>query len=216
MSDEPELQLNQQLSDNTGRVEKNVFITSLELPCIESKLQQLLGINPKIWNDLKNNGVLPRTGTNKDFLVKIFNHYRSKSDAAVLKEQTRQSKGDGKDGSTFDKLVMAEKLQRIRLDVAKEEEIHIRNSVARGTVLDKNLLYQLVAPFISNIANVLRAAVDTKPELQSEIDKCFHILHQTGKILMEQVDVDNERFVKHMLEREIDLDNLISEEYSEN
>jgi hypothetical protein len=213
MEDEiPQLEYNQPV-----REEKNNFILSLGEKCVESRLQQVLSVNPKTWMDLKNKGVIPHTGTNGEFLTKIFTHYFKQEglaairvQAAMEKEASRKSKFSNADTeSGLPRVIEAEKLQKIRLDKAREEEIHLRNLQTRSNLLDKTYMLELISPLIGNIANVLRSAADDNPKLQPSIDKCFISLFNTGTKLCEQADLDSERYVQEMLSRNIDLDELI-------
>jgi len=207
--------LNQEV--NMVKRERNPFVASLSEKCIENRLQEVLGVNPKTWNDLKNIGVLPKSGTNGEFLVRIFRYYKDKEGVAIAKVEASTkvatSKGkftDGDSAERFNKIMEAEKLQKIKLDRAREEEVHLKNLQTRSTLLDKSELLELISPLMGNIANILRSAVDDNPELSVVVDKCFISLHSTGLTLCKQADLDSERYVTEMLNREVDLDDLIS------
>ena len=83
----PESEENQQL---TPKIEKNIFVIALGEPAIESRMQQILGVNPKSWNELKNKGVLPQTGTYGQFLTRIFTHYKEQNDVKLGKLELAQ------------------------------------------------------------------------------------------------------------------------------
>ena len=197
-----------------GRPERNPFILALGEKCVERRLQEVLNLNPKTWNDLKNKGIIPRTGTNGEFLTKVFAHYYGREEvsaarvnAAIEGNRARYQSTD----SGLPKIVEAEKLQKIRLDKAREEEVHLKNLQTRSSLLNKQELLALVSPLIGNIANVLRSAADDTPELQPIIDKCFQSLFSTGMALCKQADEDSERYVREMLTRDINLDDLIAD-----
>jgi hypothetical protein len=197
--------------------ERNLFVLSMGEKCVESRIQEILSINPKTWNNLKNLGVIPRTGTNGEFLTKIFKYYREQEGVAAAKvelnKELQASKGKFRNAETdsgLPKIVEAEKLQKIRLDRAREEEVHLKNLQTRSTLLDKQEMLELLTPLFGNIANVLRNAADDNPLLQPTIDKCFNSLFSTGQTICKQADVDSEQYVKAMLSREIDLDELLA------
>lgn len=207
----PELQLRLEKKDTN-----NPFVSACNLPAIEYKIQQLLNINPKIWHELKDKGVLPINATYGECLQAVFNHYRSKSDAATIKAKVHAARSGNiispDTDSGLSRLLEAEKIQKIRLDKAKEQEIYLRNSITRNTVLDKNELYSLIAPLLGNIANVLRSAADETPELQETIDKCFSILFNAGEKIVEQANEDKLNYVQHMLDNPLDLEEILDSE----
>jgi hypothetical protein len=198
--------------------EKNTFVLAMSDLCTESRMQEILGVNPKSWNDLKNQGILPRSGTNGEFLVKIFRYYKDKEAVALARvvaanESAAERKSRYKTGDTesgLPRVVEGEKLQKIRLDRARETEVHLKNKVTRGLLIDKKYLLDLVSPLISNIANVLRAAADENPTIQPIIDKCFISLSNTGEALCKQADIDSEQYVQEMMSKQVDLDALIA------
>lgn len=207
----PELELRLQKKE-----EKNPFVSACNLPAVEYKIQQLLNINPKTWHDLKDKGIIPIDGTYGECLQAVFTHYRNKNDAATIKAQLHSAKNGLSGGelteSGLPRLLEAEKVQKIRLDKAKEQEIHLRNLSARGEMLDKDQLYALTAPLIGNIANILRNAADENPDLQEIVDKCFNSLFALGERLVEQANEDKLNYVQHMLDTPLDLDSIIDGE----
>ena len=201
-----------------GKIEKNQFILSLGEVAVETRLREVLGINPKTWNDLKDKGILPRNGTYGEFLVKVFSHYRSQNEVALEKVRLkadeiaskRNYRSSEQTESGLPKVVEAEKIQKIRLDRAKERQIHLQNLQARGSLLDKNELFSMISPLIGNIINVLRSAADDDPKMQPVIDKCFNSLHATSVELLRQVDFDSDRYVEEMMNQTVDLDDLLA------
>lgn len=207
----PELELRLQKKE-----EKNPFVSACNLPAVEYKIQQLLNVNPKTWHELKDKGILPINGTYGECLQAVFSHYRNKNDAATIKAQLHAAKNGLIEGelteSGLPRLLEAEKIQKIRLDKAKEQEIHIRNLNARNEMLDKNELYNLIAPLLGNIANILRNTADETPELQPTIDKCFDSLFSAGERLVEQAAEDKLNYVQYMLDNPLDLDSILNSE----
>lgn len=214
MSDADELSLDYQpLSE--GKVEKNPFILALAEVAVESRLQKALGVNPKSWNELKNRGILPITGTYGEFLSKVFEHYKNQNDVALervrLKAENSAPKRTLQDTeSGLPKVVEAEKIQKIRLDAARERQIHLQNLQTRGQLIDKAELFSIIEPLIGNIVNVLRSAADDDPQLQPVIDKCFSSLYETGQELLRQTDMDGSSYVDIMMAKPVDLDEIIA------
>lgn len=179
-----------------AKLQDDPLLTILELDCLPTRLQQLLGVNPKTWYDLIKQGVLPESGTYKEYLVPLFQHY-SKSRS--------NSKGEG-----YEKLLEAQIIQKIKLDQANEERLHINNLKERKEVLLKSELYELIQPIMGNIVNILRAAADEEPKLQPIIDKAFESIYKAGKILAEQVEADTNNYVDEMLSKEVNLEEILN------
>lgn len=205
---------NQQLT--VDKIERNKFILALGESAIESRLYKVLGVNPKSWNELKDQGILPRTGTYGEFLTKIFNHYRQQNEVALLKVKTKAeemaSKRNYKNSETesgLPRVVEAEKIQKIRLDSARERQIHLQNLQTRNELISKKELFDVIAPLIGTIVNVLRSASDDDPRVQPAIDKCFTSLYDVAKKLLAQADFDSDRYVEEMMNKPVDLDELI-------
>lgn len=193
-----------------GKEEKNNFLRVIKEPAVEYKLQQLFQINPKTWNDLKDKGILPRQANYEDILVHLFNHYKYKSDAHLRKVELTST--SSKNPDTIDntnKIFLAEKIQKIRLDKAREEEVHLKNLAVRNELINKEEEFNLVAPMLGNIANILRNAADENPDLQEVVDKCFINLYTVGERLVKQAELDKDNYVKYMLETPIDLDTIV-------
>ena len=195
-----------------GKEEKNPFMKVIKENAVEYRMQQLFNVNPKTWQEFKDKGILPRTGTYEVFLVKLFNHYRQKNEVALRKVELSAQKGTtrayGRNADTesgLPKVVEAEKVQKIRLDRAREQEVHLKNLATRNELINKQEQYELVAPLLGNIANILRNAADDSPALQETVDKCFVNLYTLGEKLTAQAQQDSDNYVRHMLETPVDL-----------
>lgn len=189
-------------------LDKRDFLSFIELPAIERNVQRLLDINPKIWNEFKEKGVIPERGTYKDFLVPIFDHYRNRKKMQDAKVQRRTISADKEEAMT--EIIMAEKVAKIRVDRAREEQIHIDTLTKRTALVDKSEVQILIQPFITNIINVLRSASDTNPDLQESVDKCFISLYELGQTLLTQVEEDKDNFVNARLHKPIDFMELVN------
>lgn len=205
-----------------GKQEKNAFILAIKEPAVESRMQKLFEINPKSWNDLKEKGILPFRGSYEQFLVALMNHYRLRNEVSLRKAEVNIERGItsrsrySETESGLPKVVEAEKIQKIRLDKAREQEVHLKNLATRGELIDKNEEFELVQPLVSNIANILRNAGDEVPEFQPIVDKCFASLYNLGQRLIAQSNVDKDNYVNHMLSTPIDLDKIVESAELEN
>jgi hypothetical protein len=211
---EPIIHTNQPLTE--GKVEKNPFILALGEIAVETRLREVLGLNPKTWNDLKDQGILPRTGTYGEFLTKVFNHYRSKNEAALAKVNARQeefaSKRSSRNNDTesgLPRVVEAEKIQKIRLDAARERQIHLQNLQVRNELISKVEVFEIISPLIGTIVNVLRSAADDDPKVQPTIDKCFASLYTVAQMLLRQAGIDGDSYVDEMMNKPVDIDELL-------
>ena len=198
--------------------DKTLFTYSLQDKCIDSRLKKLLGINDKSWNELKTKGIIPISGTYQEMLVPVFRHYKEKNEVAVervkqnsQKEESKRNYRNSETESGLPKIQEAAIIQKIKLDKAREEQVHIANIRERGSILDKARLFELISPIVSNIASVLRNAGENDPALQPTVDKCFVSLYNLGERLCSQADLDSERYVKSMLDKEVDLDDIVAE-----
>jgi hypothetical protein len=212
---EPIVQENQSVTSE--KVEKNAFTLALSEPAIESRVHKFLGINPNIWYTLKDKGILPQSGTYGEYVLKAFTHYREQNEIGLAKVALKQEELANKRNyrsseqteSGLPKVVEAEKIQKIRLDAARERQIHLQNLQARNELISKTELFSMISPLIGNIVNVLRSAADDDPRLQPVIDKCFVSLHLTAEKLLQQVDSDNTNYVEEMMNKPVDLDELL-------
>lgn len=199
------------------KVEKNPFVLALSEPATEHRIQKVLGVNPKTWNDLKDRGILPRTGTYGEFLTKIFAHYKEQHDIALrkveLKAEEAKSKRNTRNADTesgLPKVVEAEKIQKIRLDMARERQVHLQNLTARQELISKAELFSLIEPFVGNIVNVLRNAADTDPNLQSVVDQCFISLYEVGVEMLRQADHDGSNYIDILMNKPVDLEEILA------
>lgn len=214
---------NQQFTDELtleiapqGKQEKNPFMLAAGEKAVESKIQQMLGINPKVWQELKDKGAIPLSGSYKEFIVSVFNHYRQRNEVSLRKaeliaekESTKRNSSNAYSDEDMLRVAKAEKVQKIRLDKAREQEIHIKNLASRNDLVDKSELFELFQPLIGNIANILRSAADENPAMQETVDKCFHNLYNVGTKICEQAKIDKTNYVKYMLETPVDLDSIV-------
>jgi hypothetical protein len=178
-------------------------------------VEALLGLNPKTWQDLETKGVIPLEGTYAECIQAIFKHYQKSNEVKLLRAEARGESGFGSKPSFDTKsglspLQEAEIIKKIKLNMAREEQLHLSNSKDRGLLLDKQELLELLSPIIGNIASVLRNAADMEPAVQPVIDKCFENLFNAGKILAQHCEVDSERYVRERMKEEVDLEEILA------
>lgn len=175
-------------------------------------VEELLGLNPKTWSDLETKGVIPLEGTYKECIQAIFQHYQRNNEAKLLKAEKVQEGGrksfDTQSG--LSPLQEAEIIKKIKLSMAREEQLHLLNSKERGSMLDKQEALELLAPILGNISSVLRHAADTNPDLQEAVDKCFKSLFRAGSLMAKQCDVDSDRYVQERMKEEVDLEEILA------
>lgn len=175
-------------------------------------VEAIMGVNPNTWKDLETKGVIPpSTATYAECIQAIFKHYQKGNDVKLSRIAGRGGAIEGTETrSGLSPLQEAEIIKKIKLNMAREEQIHISNAKDRGLLLDKQEVLELLSPVIGNIASVLRNAADNEPLLQPVIDKCFESLFKAGKILAEHCDVDSERYVQERLKEEVNLEEILA------
>lgn len=189
--------------------EKHIFFTALKDKAVEYRLQQLLNINPKVWNDMKDAGVIPSSGTYEEFITLLFSHYRSKKESAVTKTKDSAKEMRSNDDE-YANLMKQEKISVVRLNRAKERSFHIANMEKRGKLVNKDEEFVMIELLIRSIATVLRTAADTDPALQKTVDECFKTLFRFGETLAEQVVEDKEQYIEVLMNRPLHLQSIIN------
>ena len=187
---------------------KNAFVLESTNVAVEHVLQKMLDINPKSWNDLKQKGVIPNKASYATLLNILFNYYRKNRDARD-RQLSRTSEGD--DDNTMAKLQQARIVQEIRLNKARELDVHVKIQQTKGTLLNKFETLQLVSPVMGGLVNILYAAALEKPEFQEIVDKVMFQIQALGRQLMQLADEDNEEYINIMCNTPLDLDKMLSE-----
>lgn len=192
------------------------YIPSPESQAVLSRIQDLCGINPKIWKDLTDAGIFKECSSYKDYFTTLVSHYRYNKEAKEIAAKAKLAEAENKPRfknselrDQLDQVTIAEKIQKIRLDKAKEQELWVKNQVSRGELVSKGELEQLMFPTFVTICNILRHAADETPELQQPIDKCLAELFSLGERLEENAIGDSKKYVEIMLATEVDYMELI-------
>lgn len=192
------------------------YIPSPDSQAVLSRIQELCGINPKIWKDLTDAGTFKECSSYQDYFTTLVSHYRYNKEAKDIAAKAKLAEAENKPRfknselrDQLDQVTIAEKIQKIRLDKAKEQELWVKNQVSRGELVAKGELEQLMFPTFVTICNILRHAADETPELQQSIDKCLNELYSLGERLEENSIGDSKKYVEVMLDTEVDYMELI-------
>jgi hypothetical protein len=188
----------------------NPVLREAQNPYRRKAVEAILGINPKTWQDLEAKGVIPLEGSYIDCIQAIFNYYRKNNDSKLLKAENYGNRPSFDTKSGLSPLQEAEIIKKIKLNMAREEQLHLSNNRDRGLVLDKNETLELLGPILGNIASVLRNAADSEPLLQPTVDKCFDSLYKAGRLLAEQCEMDSDLYVKERMKEEVDLEEILA------
>lgn len=192
------------------------YIPSPDSQAVLSRIQELCGINPKIWKDLTDAGTFKECTSYKEYFTTLVSHYRFSKEAKDIAAKAKLAEAENKPRfknselrDQLDQVTIAEKIQKIRLDKAKEQELWVKNQVSRGELVAKGELEQLMFPVFNTMVNILRHTADEHPELQISIDKCISELFSLGERLEENAIGDKQKFVEIMLDSDIDYMELI-------
>jgi len=105
-------------------------------------------------------------------------------------------------------LVAAKMKQDIRLGIAKEAQLWLRIAIERQEYLAVDEVFKLTEPFLQAIKNILVSLASDIPEVQASIDEGMETLYNLGLKLVENADIDGDKFVERMLEKELDLTDI--------
>lgn len=195
-----------------------IFIQSSDEQAVLSKIQKLCDINPKIWKDYTDKGIFKECYSYRDYLTTLTRYLRQGADAKEVAAKARLAEQESKprfhDEDTrkqLEQVTIAEKIQKIRLDKAREQELWTKNLVARKELVQKTELEQLMFPTFITIVNILRHEADVNPALQEAVDHCLEELFSLGERLEEQAIGDSQAYVDAMLNNNLNLEQLVGE-----
>lgn len=124
-----------------------IFIQSPEDQAVLSRIQQLCDINSKIWKDYTDKGIFKECVSYKDYFTTLTRYLRQGADAKQIAAAARMAEQEAKprfrDDDTrkqLDQVTIAEKVQKIRLDKAREQELWTKNLVARKNLYKRQNL----------------------------------------------------------------------------
>lgn len=195
-----------------------IFIQSPEDQAVLSKIQKLCDINPKIWKDYTDKGIFKECVSYQDYFTTLLKYLRQGADAKEVAAKARLAEQESKSRfreddvrKQLDQVTIAEKVQKIRLDKAREQELWTKNLVSRKELVQKSELEQLMFPTFVTIVNILRHEADKEPLLQEAVDRCIKELYSLGERLEEQAIGDSNKYVQTMLGSQIYLEEIINE-----
>lgn len=194
----------------------NDFETILDTQATLAHIQKLGNINPKSWKDMTDKGVFRECYSYGDYLARVITYYRESNEAKLLKEQNRATELEAKprfkssdERQRLEEITIAEKIQKIKLDKARETDVWIKNAANRGLLIDKSELEQLMFPSLTTMYNILQHTAIQTPELMPTIDKCLTVLFNIGEKLEKIALGDGQTYVDTMLNSDVNIRELI-------
>ena len=187
---------------------KNKFVNEAANVAVEHVLQKMLDINPKSWNDLKQKGVIPTKASYATLLNILFNYYRKSRD---LKERQFSRMSTDEEDNTLAKLQQARIVQEIKLNKARELDVHVKIQQTKGTLLNKFEIFNMISPVMGGLVNILYAAALEKPEFQPIVDKVMMQVQALGRQLIQLADEDSEEYLNIMCNTPLNLDKILSD-----
>lgn len=195
-------------------------------PASITKLQTLLGIgSPNELYNLIEKEAIPDIRNNNPqeysyaLCIKSYVAYlktikdtrdKAKEQATQDKDEERRSKMGNKFGafsedtsSEIAELTITKMKVDIRRGNADAERILQDNAIKKGAYLDKAELTGVVEPFLMDIRNLLLKVAHEFPETQKQIDEGMENLYDMGRVMLQDVKIDSEAYVEHLLNRDI-------------
>ncbi len=199
------------------RLERNALLRAASAPFMRTAVEKLTGINSNSWKRLEEKGVIPLQGSYAEVISAIVKYYQANNDAKLIAIEAKAEEAKVKRNyrsaeteSGLPRIVEAEKIQKIKLDRAKEESIHLANLATKGNIINANEQFDILGAILSNIASELKAISAEKPETQETVDRCFKHLSKFGKVICEQVQLDGDRYISEKMQETVDLEEIVS------
>lgn len=104
-------------------------------------------------------------------------------------------------------LVAAKTIQDIRVNVARETQIWVKTAIERGEYVSLPRLQELIEPFVLTIRQRL-LELGTIEECQQPVDEMMESLYDLGVKLSEGAVRDEKEFVKAILAKDIDVEEI--------
>jgi hypothetical protein len=175
-------------------------------------LQDITSINPKTYYELLNAKVITAEMPYQVAIQRLMKYYQKTEGVARERlalqrqeQEAKRKKAEDPDGG-MPAVLRAEKIQKIRVDMAREQELWLKNAQTRKEVCDMEELYGMLEPFILSQKGALTQAALTEPALQPVVSKCLNDLYALGERIAFLAEKDAAAFVTTMCEREVDLD----------
>lgn len=193
------------------------FIETPDSQAVLSRVQELCGINPKIWKDLTDAGTFRDCLSYKDYFTTLVNYYRQNKEAKDLVAKAKLAEAEAKPRfknselrDKLDQVTIAEKIQKINLDKTRQEELLIKVLASRMEYIDKRNIESLLLASFTNICNMLRHTAEEAPEVQEVIDKCIKEIYDLALRLEEDAILDKQNYVTTKLKAEFSIEELES------
>ena len=201
---------------------KNSFLREAKQQAVKSACQQITGINAKTWFELEKKGVLPASGSYEVYIQKLVKYFQHKQEVAIEKARLQAEKDEKEAAmpkkrstmvfeteSGFSPIQEAEIIQKIRVNKARERQLHLANMLTSKEMLSREKLLELTGPMVGNIANILRQTAEEEPAAQKVIDKCFESLHKMGQILLQQCNEDEAAYIDLLSETPVNIAQML-------
>lgn len=107
-----------------------------------------------------------------------------------IKEQYVSSMTNVSYDDTMHPIIKAEKIQKIRLDKAKEYEVWTKVKLNKEGIIEPFELKKILSPFVLVIKNKLNQLALSRPDIQPEIDSCLVALSDLGERAIESAKED--------------------------
>lgn len=173
------------------------FTEGLHEKCIALRLHETLNINPKTYYDLQKKGVIPLEGTYQEVLGAVLEHYK----------RTKTPREGATTG--LERLLEAEKIQKIRVDKAKEEQILLNTQIVRGRYVSVESMVEVLAPFMLAVRSTLLAAANLNPQVSPYVDSAFTFLTELGERLLSEAKETADAEVKGILDTPVDIEGIM-------
>ena len=175
-------------------------------------LCNLCAISPNIYNGLMSKGVIELEYDLIKCLSSLVKHYKNNDDLkrekmniereniAAKREYMKRLSDISSEEDTMHPILRSEKLQKIRLDKAKEYEVWTKIKLAKENTLNPFDLTRLLSPFLQVIKNSLNQLATNEPTLQQAVDKCLKSLSDFGETMIVSANEDLDEWVKEQSE----------------
>jgi len=127
-------------------------------------------------------------------------------EALYKKEKEQRSNQEQYDESNegMPPLIAAKTKQDIRLAIAREQHLWIKAAIERSEYLSLESMIELCEPLLSTIKQTLLSLSHTSDDAEKAVDLVMHTLYQLGVTMVSQSKMDEDNFIKSIMEREID------------
>jgi len=115
------------------------------------------------------------------------------------------STSEGGEDDSMHPLMAAKLQQNIKTEIAREADLWQKIAIKRGEYVAFGDKLELVEGFLLSIRDTLLHLSNNYPDIQAPIDEAMQELYELGKVLVEEADVDADKYIDTMLAKELDL-----------